>query len=421
MEIKQAPQTASRKIGDIQVRLEEAEEILEAIRKDEVDAFVVSGEKDDRISTLEGTDRTYRIFFQEMNEGAATLMLDGPILSTNRRLAEILRTTVGEIIGSSILRFVEPNDQERMKALLSQGRARAEISFRATDGTAVPVYVSLATAEVSNTGCICLLVNDVTQRKKLEQTMREYDRLAAMGATAAVFAHEVGNPLNGISTMVQMLQRHFNKQNDSYANSTLIELQHEIQRLSSLLHDFRSLSRPQKLNLARIDLARVAAEVLTTHALEFSELHVEVKKEFPADLPEVTADEERVKQVLLNLCKNAVEAMPNGGTLTLHGYLSGEDICLEIADTGVGIPKGVDIFELFTTTKPMGTGVGLALVRQIISVLGGTITYVSEPNKGTTFFLLFPRNSQPPDSVSNSSFLLAPAEFFPADPRTVVA
>jgi PAS domain S-box-containing protein len=398
MEIKEAPQKASLKIGDIQVKHEEAEEILEAIRNDQIDAFVVSGQKGDRISTLAGSDQIYRIFFQEMNEGAATLMPDGPILFTNRRLAEMLRTTMEEITGSSIFRFVEPQDQERMKALLRQGRAQAEISFRATDGTAVPVYASLATAEVSKTVCICLLVNDLTRRKQLEQTMRERDRLATMGVTAAVFAHEVGNPLNGISTTVQMLQRYFKQQNDSYATSTLIELQREIQRLTSLLHDFRSLSRPQKLDLARIDLARLVGDVLTIQASEFSEFHVEVKKEFPAAL-EVTVDEERVKQVLLNLCKNSVEAMPTGGTLTIRGYASGENICLEITDTGVGVPKGVDIFELFTTTKPMGTGVGLAVVRQLISAHGGTITYVSEPNQGATFFLRFPRNSQPPDSV----------------------
>ncbi|MGE5818940.1 MAG: two-component system sensor histidine kinase NtrB, partial [Deltaproteobacteria bacterium] len=263
-------------------------------------------------------------------------------------------------------------------------------------GTAVPVYVSLATVEVSNTSCICLLVKDITSRKQLEQSGRERDRLAAMGITAAVFAHEVGNPLNAISTTVQMLQRHFDQQDDSFANSTLIELQREIQRLTTLLQDFRSLSRPQKLDLARIDLARLVEDVLTIQAAEFSQFHVEVKKEFPAAL-EVTVDEERVKQVLLNLFKNSVEAMPTGGTLTLRGYASGENICLEITDTGVGVPKGVDIFELFTTTKPMGTGVGLAVARQMISAHGGTITYVSEPNQGTTFFLLFPQISQPPD------------------------
>lgn len=399
MEIKEAPQKASVKIGNIQVQLEEAEEILQAIRNDQIDAFVVSGQKGDRISTLAGSDQTYRIFFQEMNEGAATLMPDGLIVFSNRRLAEILRTTAEEITGFSIFRFVEPEDQERMKALLSQARAHAEISFRAIDGTAVPVYVSLATAEVSNISCICLLVKDITSRKQLEQTGRERDRLAAMGVTAAVFAHEVGNPLNGISTTVQMLQRHFNHQNDSFANSTLIELQREIQRLTSLLQDFRSLSRPKKLDVATIDFARLVEDVLTIQASEFSEFHVEVKKEFPADLPEITADEERLKQVLLNLCKNAVEAMPQGGTLTLRGYVSGENICVEITDTGVGTREGVDIFELFTTTKSRGTGIGLAVARQLISAHGGTITYVSEPNQGTTFFLLFPLYSQPPDSV----------------------
>jgi signal transduction histidine kinase len=98
-----------------------------------------------------------------------------------------------------------------------------------------------------------------------------------------------------------------------------------------------------------------------------------------------------VKQVILNLCKNAVEAMPEGGSLTLKGYLSGADtIVVEVSDTGIGIPEGMDIFEIFRTTKPDGTGLGLPLVSQIVSAHRGTVDYFSEPGKGTTFKLTLP-------------------------------
>jgi signal transduction histidine kinase len=111
----------------------------------------------------------------------------------------------------------------------------------------------------------------------------------------------------------------------------------------------------------------------------------------------VPANAEKLKQVLLNLCKNAFEAMPDGGTLTLRGRRTDGRVSLEIEDTGAGIPKGIDIFELFTTTKSHGTGLGLAIVRQIIGAHGGTITYSSQPGKGTTFRLSLPL--EPPSAL----------------------
>jgi signal transduction histidine kinase len=118
---------------------------------------------------------------------------------------------------------------------------------------------------------------------------------------------------------------------------------------------------------------------------------VRVEQHLPPDLPLIQADRNRLKQALWNLCKNAVEAMPQGGTLTLQAHSSGADVILEIADTGAGIPPGVDIFEPFTTTKYSGSGLGLVVVRQVVAAHGGNITYSSEPGKGTTFRLALPQ------------------------------
>ena len=115
-----------------------------------------------------------------------------------------------------------------------------------------------------------------------------------------------------------------------------------------------------------------------------------VEQNLPTDLPLVMADRDKLKQVLLNLCKNAFEAMPEGGTLTVRLHNFGEHITLEVADTGMGIPAGVDIFEPFVTTKSEGTGLGLPIVRQIVVAHSGTLTYTSEPSKGTTFTVTLP-------------------------------
>lgn len=108
-------------------------------------------------------------------------------------------------------------------------------------------------------------------------------------------------------------------------------------------------------------------------------------------LPPILLDRDKMKQVILNLCKNAIEAMPGGGCLTLNDYLSSVDtLVLEISDTGIGIPEGMDVFEIFRTTKPDGTGLGLPLVSQIVSAHRSTVDYVSEAGKGTTFKLSLP-------------------------------
>jgi signal transduction histidine kinase len=116
-----------------------------------------------------------------------------------------------------------------------------------------------------------------------------------------------------------------------------------------------------------------------------------VEQAIPADLPLIMADADKIKQVVLNLCKNAVEAMPEGGTLTVRGSHSGENVILEIVDTGVGVPSTVDIFTPFTTTKTSGTGLGLMIVRQIVSMHKGHLTYSREANSETVFRLTLPR------------------------------
>jgi signal transduction histidine kinase len=107
-------------------------------------------------------------------------------------------------------------------------------------------------------------------------------------------------------------------------------------------------------------------------------------------VPAILVDPEKIKQVILNLCKNAVEAMPEGGRLTVKATASEGEVMLEVTDTGEGIAHGIDVFQLFRTTKPEGTGLGLPIVQQIISDHKGTIKYRSEIGKGTTFTVVLP-------------------------------
>jgi signal transduction histidine kinase len=238
----------------------------------------------------------------------------------------------------------------------------------------------------------------VFERKQVERQLNENERLAAMGVTVAKLIHEIGNPLNGMYTTVQLLERDLAQQEGPLNETlrlTVQDLIHEVDRLRSLLLELRSLSHPRQLDLQPTDLAALTTELLSIEMPQWAKSGIRVEQDFPPDLPLVLADGEKLKQVLLNLCKNAVEAMSEEGTLTVRGHTVRGQVYLEIHDTGVGVPDGVDVFELFSTTKPGGTGIGLAIVRQIVAAHGGRITYTSRPGKGTVFRVTLPLRPLP--------------------------
>jgi signal transduction histidine kinase len=180
-------------------------------------------------------------------------------------------------------------------------------------------------------------------------------------------------------------------------NGSVQDLKHEISRLQSLLQGWRVLARPQPLNIQPTSLTTLVTEVLRAQVPYYVERDIHLELSVPSELPPAMVDQERLAQVLLNLCKNAVEAMPRGGTLTIKGSYTGAHISLAVSDTGVGVPEEINIFEPFTTTKESGTGLGLAIVRQIIAAHNGSITYISSPGHGATFTLLLPIAVQEPD------------------------
>jgi signal transduction histidine kinase len=247
-------------------------------------------------------------------------------------------------------------------------------------------------------------IRDISERVRLQAQLLERERLAAIGTTAATLVHEIGNPLNGMAMAAQLLQLHINEngQPDDDAAVAVRVLMNQITRLSQLLQEFRSLSRRQEVAFAPTNLVTVVQDVLTAERPLFSERGIAIEQGFAFETPLVKADENKLKQVVLNLCKNAMEAMPEGGTLTIRVQAVETGVTLEVTDTGVGIPAGINVFEPLVTTKADGTGLGLAIVQQIVELHGGTVTYTSAPGNGTTFRLIFPQWNVP-DGIENDS------------------
>jgi signal transduction histidine kinase len=202
----------------------------------------------------------------------------------------------------------------------------------------------------------------------------------------SVFVHEVANSLQIISAVVDSMEQDFYKdgRGDKTTGESLRLVTEEIDRLSLLLKDFRS-SRLFSLDLEPTSLASVIEDCL---ALEFSQAtqrRIRIQCNVPLGLPLIMADAAKLKQVFLNLYKNAFEAMRDGGILTVKALEREQKVCLDIGDSGEGIPEGMEIFEPFVTHKPHGTGLGLAVVKWIILAHGGAITYTSTPGEGNRF------------------------------------
>lgn len=326
----------------------------------------------------------------------------GCIVLFNPAAERMFGYTQAEVIGQTVnILMAEPYAREHDRYIEhyeQTGEARAigrtrSVMAKRKSGQLFPIELSVTEVQTESQVRYSAFIRNISEKVQLQERLLEQERLAAIGTTAATFAHEVGNPLNGMSLTAQILERRLAKRPAQVEDDILTPLRTlmgEIRRLSLLLDEFRTLARRQTLHYQPLQLAHLVTDVLTTEAPEFEAADVQVTHQLPSDLPVISADRERLKQVLLNLCKNAVEAMPQGGTLSVSVTHVDSSLQLDISDTGVGIPDGVDIFEPFVTTKAQGTGLGLTITRQILAAHHGSLTCQSTPGQGTRFTLTLP-------------------------------
>lgn len=212
----------------------------------------------------------------------------------------------------------------------------------------------------------------------------------------AHFIHEINTPLQMVYWAADVMDTHMPKANgsgDPFAGKIFQELKGGVDQLVSLVSSLES----QLKSLWMIDpcfdsvnLNSLIVEIIQTDAARFTAGGIRVDTDIAVALPALQADAKLLSQVFVNLFRNAADAMPEGGVLRISAGARAGSVWLEIADTGVGIAPDLDVFQPFTTSKPRGMGLGLAITRHIVEIHGGTITYRSESGKGTTFFLKFP-------------------------------
>jgi two-component system sensor kinase FixL len=312
----------------------------------------------------------------------------------NAAAAQIFGYTSEQVIGQPVTMLMpEPYASEhngyiaryeRTKVPHAIGRIRL-VMGRRSDGNRFPLELSV-TEVGDNRIRYAAILRDISDRARIEQQLAHKNRMTSVGVLASMFAHEVGNPLNNMFIQAQMLQRKVTKfELQSTIGDGLEVLMDELRRLTHLLHEFRELYQNTP-TLAPVSLVVLLDDVLHKHvAAPGLANNVEFREEFEPGLPPVVGNLDKLKQVFINLCKNAIEAMPDGGQLTVRAKRIDRLVVIEISDTGAGIPADVDPFEAFHTTKPGGSGLGLPVVRQILLDHDGEVTFVSEPGRGTTF------------------------------------
>lgn len=238
-----------------------------------------------------------------------------------------------------------------------------------------------------------LILRDKTELHRLRTEIEQNKRLAAIGRLAAGVAHEIRNPLSSLKGYATFFKEIFDPDSENFTIADTMTK--EVDRLNRVVGELVELAKPVAVSGSPVDVGALVSECLQLIAYEPDAEHIEINTAIEPGLPQINADADRLKQVLLNLCLNAIQAMENSGVLNIKIYneMSGETIIIEVSDTGCGIKQEElhDIFEPYFTTKLSGTGLGLSIVHNIVKAHKGRIEVSSKQGKGTVFKVFLPK------------------------------
>ena len=243
-------------------------------------------------------------------------------------------------------------------------------------------------------GSAIIRISDITEERKIEEQLIRADRLASLGQLSGGIAHEIRNPLASINLFTDILSDENKYDRSDQEKDLFAEIKDNINRVEKIIKRVLNFAKPPIATPDDIDLNELTQEIVKFWSSKLRKLDIRLNLELMDDLPTVHGDVIGLQQVINNLVLNAIEALGKGGDIrigTSHGPSSmcenQEAVYLKVSDTGPGIPKHhqEDIFNPFFTTKPAGTGLGLSISHQIIKRQGGTFTFESNPEVGTTF------------------------------------
>jgi two-component system sensor histidine kinase PilS (NtrC family) len=339
---------------------------------------------------------------ESIRSGVVTTDLDGNIYTFNSAAIEITGKRLDQVIGKPISEIFGNIDEQIELSLAATGDGEQQPRFEADlitpDGFAVRIgfSVTLLFSETNEATGLIITFQDLTEIRSMEESVRRKDRLAAVGRVAAGLAHEIRNPLGAMRGAIQVLDSNTTA-NSAQAGLMDIILK-ESDRLNTIITNFLSYARPAAAEFADTDVEQAVRETFTLlkHGPDVRENHV-----FEADLipTVISADATQLKQIFWNLARNALQAMPNGGTLRVAlQNLPNNRLRITFQDTGRGMSQEQveQLFEPFSNSTSGGTGLGLSIVYQIVKDHNGVINVRSIEGKGTTITVDLPKEHRRP-------------------------
>ncbi len=347
------------------------------------------------------TQSMLKTIVDQMDEEILFLDLDGRVLDSNQKARESADTHGRKLVGCDL--------HSVFKGLRTPGNGNHECPFEQTlqtdeQGEALASYVGedgrvqyyrIYTYPIHDeAGNLCNVVamrRNITRRMEMEQRLQQSEKLASIGELSTYIAHEIRNPLFTISGFANSLVR--NKDVDEKVREKLGIILDESRRLDVILKSIINFTRPTEAEITRVDLNELVRGTMEVMGLGLSNMHIELVMNFEAGMAMVKANPEVIKQCLINLVKNAIEAMEeNGGVLTISTGMARDYVVLTVEDTGVGIEPEIreKVFSPFFSTKGKGSGLGLAMTRKIMDEIGGEVDLTSSVGKGTRITLYLP-------------------------------
>lgn len=327
---------------------------------------------------LEHSERMHREVVESVPAFVLAMDSAGRLTTWNSELERVTGHARAEMLGADGRGFVGPDGKPTDLPLKAGGKRKArwrQAQVSGRDGQLTTYAVGI----------------DVTDEDEILRRVLRAERLAAVGTMAAGLAHEVRNPLNSASLQLTLLERRLSRGD---APGTVLPIadiiKSEIDRLDRLVREFLAFAQPRPLAPRPVDVAELFSAIAELITPEADGAHVSIDVAVAGGTPPVLGDAERLRQVLLNLTRNAIEAMSDtGGQLRLHARGAGSEVEIAVEDDGPGFGEELPVFDAFFTTKSHGTGLGLAIVHRIVADHGGTVRVESRPGR-TRFTLALP-------------------------------
>jgi PAS domain S-box-containing protein len=356
-----------------------------------------------RTAALRASQARLQAIFDNAAVGIALLDLEGRVVESNPGLQKMLGYTAEELAGKHFIEFTHPSDAETDEALFQELLAGKRDSYSLSeryirkDGSQLwgNLHASFIRDARGRLQYGVGLVEDITERREAQRALMQSEKLALTGRLAASLAHEINNPLQSVIGSLDLADESLVEGEIASARQMLQIGTEELQRASSIVTQLRDLSRPSEVgNRELADVKDLMDQVLLLTKKQCRKHKVEVVWEPGRDLPWLSVAPDQIKQVFLNLVLNAVEAMPDGGRLTIRALCTDEPegVRITLRDTGPGIPPEVfpRLFEPFYTTKEQGLGLGLYVTYGIVDAHDGCIDVESRVGEGTTFTVWLP-------------------------------